>query len=113
MLFDDLIRVHVVTTPEDAWSSIRPGDTLVYDEGASWYVDGVAVSEPSQITFTLRCVVPPEGEAMQFGHAAYMSMGSNDRLPRGITIFKSPCIAKEADLGSAYYNLMEKPQWKS
>ena len=88
-MFSDLIRVSVTQWPDpkDTWAYVEAGDMITYNEGASYYVEDVVVDDPSQRTFGLRAVVPPE-DGMKFWDRCFLSIEKRELIPGGVTVTK-------------------------
>jgi len=89
MNFQPSISVNVIELTVFLWESpIKVGDTLVYVEGASYYVEDVMFEEREHVTYALRSIVPQEDARTNFWDACYISVGRHCPLPAEVTVFK-------------------------
>lgn len=75
---------------KDTWDYVVAGDTLVYEDGSTFYVVARVLEEPKHVTFSLRVVVAPEGmeDDLPFGTLMHISGDARERLDHGITLTK-------------------------
>ncbi len=94
MFLDSIITVECwprLPKHEDTWAYVEPGDMLVYDDGTSYFVEGIALEEPHHVTFRMRAVVlPPESifAYMRFWDVCHYSVDKRSPILDGISITK-------------------------
>jgi hypothetical protein len=67
------------------WGDVRAGDGVSYADGSLFIVDARAVDDGKQVTFMMRCVVPPSVGDYCYGDIVLLSMENNTALPEGVT----------------------------
>ncbi len=74
--------------PTTTWGHVAAGDMIVYEEGASYYVEAILVEEPTQVTFGLRTVVSPREGDMKFWDRCYLSVKKQNSFPSNMILTK-------------------------
>lgn len=81
----DIIKLWPHCSPVPLWGELHVGDGLSYPDGALYHVTARAVDDGKQVTFMMRCIVPPALGDYDYGDTVILSADKNTPLPVGVT----------------------------
>ena len=81
----DIIELATHRPQGPTWSEVRSGDGVSYPDGAIFYFVERAMDDGTQVTFVMRCIVPPNVGDYSYGDTVLLSVENNMLLPEGVT----------------------------